>query len=183
MAPHRKGFAIPVFLLLAISEDGCSDSGRPLDPGVAMIQSSSLLKRWYFLGWLLILPVLGAGCSDFGTSLDPGVTLISGSWVWQRSEGGFFPNIILPPEGSITIDTFTLHGSYTRVVDGVLVLSARYTMKTQGPYFMVTYSDAHSRDGYPGFHLFDQLVVVEGDTLRLSDYGADLYRHTYARVR
>ena len=48
---------------------------------------------------------------------------------------------------------------------------------------MVQYSDINSGGQYPVVHLFDQWAAVEGDTLRLVDDGADLYAHTYARVK
>jgi hypothetical protein len=56
-------------------------------------------------------------------------------------------------------------------------------MQREGEYLMVVYSNVNVNGGNPEMHLFNQLIAVEGDTLRLADYGADLFLHTYARLK
>ncbi len=143
----------------------------------------------HFSNSLLCLALLSIGCSDNGTPLDPGVALISGSWVLQWSEGGIGPLISLPPAGTISVDTFSPYGSFTRTINGTIVLTARYSVRTPdsgfwyNSHFLLEYSDVKSASDYRVGDLIRQWIVVERDTLRLADYAYDGFVHTYARLR
>jgi len=70
-----------------------------------------------------------------------------------------------------------------RVKDGTLVLTARFTVRTIQSCFLVEFSDPKSFNNYPTADLWAKCIAVEGDTLRLADYGADMYTHWYSRVK
>jgi hypothetical protein len=122
------------------------------------------------------------GCSDNGNPIDPTMVQLSGSWVWIRSEGGLFPHTITPPAGTIYIDAYTLNGLYSKFRNDTLIVSAGFSVSMQNSLPMILFNDVKNYFGYH-FADFGEFVEFKSDTLLLTDYGFDLYFHTFRRVR
>ncbi len=130
---------------------------------------------------LLFSQVL-VGCSDNGSAVDPAVSQLSGSWIWVRSEGGFFPQVLVPPAGTIVKDYYSPGGIFSRHRNDTIVVSARYSLSERSTGLLLTFTDIKSFFGYE-FFAVDEWLQFEGDSLWLIDNGADLYRHTFVRAK
>ncbi len=123
-----------------------------------------------------------AGCSDNGSAVDPAVSQLSGSWIWVRSEGGFFPRVLIPPAGTIVKDYYSPGGIFSRRRNDTIVVSARYAISERRSGLLLTFTDINSFFGYD-FFAVDEWLQFKGDTLWLIDNGMDLYRHTFVRAK
>jgi len=122
------------------------------------------------------------GCSDIGSPIDQTVSQLSGSWTWVRSEGGFFPQIITPPQGTIVEDIYLIDGRFYRKRNDTLIVNAHYSISKEGYGSILTYINVNTLPGYQ-FDQFEQSIQIKGDTLIMSDNGADLFQHTYVRSK
>ncbi len=123
------------------------------------------------------------GCSDDGQSVDPETLSISGSWRLVYSAGGFVFRVYAPPPGTVVIDLYSVRGEFSRHRNDTLLLTARYNLIHEGPQVLLHYEKAQGYVGQGPIVIHDHWVYIEGDTLRLQDPGADLYTHTYGRIR
>ncbi len=140
------------------------------------------LSSTVLVGILNVLLLFQIGCSDWGDSVDPEFLPITGSWRWAYTSGGFAYTISTPKPGTTLIDTYSPRGEFARRLNGILQFTAQYSLKHENGQFVLRYVNIQTVEGYPT-DPFYHFVQFERDTLRLQDPGADLYQHTYARLR
>jgi hypothetical protein len=143
---------------------------------------SNRSRGFAFIGGLLILTLVPLACSDFGDTINSDVGRLSGSWRWISSIGGLGPHVISPQPGDTVIDSYSIHGDFSREMNHALVMTAHFSLSEENSNLMVIYTNVQYHLGYQT-DLLNALVHFEGDTLRLMDYAADMYRHTYVRMR
>jgi hypothetical protein len=142
---------------------------------------------------LLVITLQGMiGCSDMGNDVHPNALLLTGSWIWVRSTGGFWGEVINPSPGEVIKDVYTIQGSFSRFKNDTLILSAHYCL-SDGKYgTFMELSEIRKYPGYPvsdpsyPFGYFDGLgqewLSFEGGSLLLADNGMDTYFHTFVRL-
>lgn len=112
--------------------------------------------------------------------------MVHGSWVLKRSySAAFVINVIFPPPGSVTVDSYSASGMYSKVKDGHELMTARYVVTEENTNWYLRYEDVQTAEGFVYQQPKFTQLSVEGDTLFLGGwFGGDMtFGHVFARVR
>ncbi|MGA9291025.1 MAG: hypothetical protein WBV81_00430 [Ignavibacteriaceae bacterium] len=126
-------------------------------------------------------------CYNFISCSEPGPTetgsnKYAGSWLWLKTEGGFFTRIIKPKDGISVIISYDNFGKFTEYRNDSLKVIAGYCLG-QGEHTQdkITYSNIITSDNFY-FDSMPDYPAVQNDTLVLWDGMMDGFFSFYKRL-
>jgi hypothetical protein len=131
--------------------------------------------------FVLILSLLIISCQKEPTSVDNVRTItLSGKWQWISSSGGITGQTIIPPAGTIVIQTYTSDGVFSQSRNDTVQRTSHYSIKKQKSIYSADSLDVII---YQDSTLTKQVILyLSTDTLSVGDNMYDGYGSIYKRI-
>jgi hypothetical protein len=130
---------------------------------------------------VLILSLLVLSCHKEPTSVDNAQAItLTGKWQWIRSSGGIGGQTIIPPAGTVVIQTYSSDGVFSQSRNDTLQTTSHYSIKKQKTIYS---TDSLDVIVYQDSTLTKQVILyLSVDTLSVGDNMYDGYGSIYKKI-